>query len=136
MKRNTEMDVDTSKVLIIAEAGVNHNGDIKIARKLIDAAKESGADIVKFQPAKLESLVSKSAQMAEYQKKNISMVKSQKEMLKDIILPFEGFSELAQYCDVRGITFLSTPFDIDSIRFLDNLVKISHIPSGEITNNP
>ncbi len=136
MKRNTEMDVDTSKVLIIAEAGVNHNGDIKIARKLIDAAKESGADIVKFQTAKLESLVSKSAQMAEYQKKNISMVKSQKEMLKDIILPFEGFSELAQYCDVRGITFLSTPFDIDSIRFLDNLVKIWKIPSGEITNYP
>ncbi|MDE7131164.1 MAG: N-acetylneuraminate synthase [Lachnospiraceae bacterium] len=130
------MDVDTSKVLIIAEAGVNHNGDIKIARKLIDAAKESGADIVKFQTAKLESLVSKSAQMAEYQKKNISMVKSQKEMLKDIILPFEGFSELAQYCDVRGITFLSTPFDIDSIRFLDNLVKIWKIPSGEITNYP
>ena len=132
----SEEEVDTSKVLIIAEAGVNHNGDIKVARELIDAAKESGADIVKFQTAKLESLVSESAQMAEYQKKNINMVKSQKEMLRDLILPFEDFSELAQYCEVQGITFLSTPFDIDSIRFLDNLVKIWKIPSGEITNYP
>lgn len=132
----SEEEVDTSKVLIIAEAGVNHNGDIKVARELIDAAKESGADIVKFQTAKLESLVSESAQMAEYQKKNINMVKSQKEMLRDLILPFEDFLELAQYCEDRGITFLSTPFDIDSIRFLDNLVKIWKIPSGEITNYP
>lgn len=132
----SEEELDTSRVLIIAEAGVNHNGDIKIARELIDAAKESGADIVKFQTAKLESLVSESAQMAEYQKKNINMVKSQKEMLRDLILPFEDFLELAQYCEDRGITFLSTPFDIDSIRFLDNLVKIWKIPSGEITNYP
>lgn len=132
----SEEELDTSRVLIIAEAGVNHNGDIKIARELIDAAKESGADIVKFQTAKLESLVSESAQMAEYQKKNINMVKSQKEMLRDLILPFEDFSELAQYCEDREITFLSTPFDIDSILFLDNLVKIWKIPSGEITNYP
>lgn len=136
MKRNTEIDTDTSKILIIAEAGVNHNGSLELAKKLIDAAKESGADIVKFQTAKLESLVSKSAPMAEYQKKNMQTDKSQREMLKDLILPFEDFLELDRYCKVRGITFLSTPFDIDSIHFLDSLVEIWKVPSGEITNYP
>lgn len=129
-------DMDADKVLIIAEAGVNHNGSVELAKKLIDAAKESGADIVKFQTAKLESLVSKSAPMAEYQKKNMQMDKSQKEMLKDLILPFDDFLELARYCKVRGITFLSTPFDIESIHFLDNLVGLWKVPSGEITNYP
>lgn len=132
----TEMNVDTNKVLIIAEAGVNHNGDIEIAKKLIDTAKESGADIVKFQTAKLESLVSRSAPMAEYQKKNMQTDKSQREMLKDLILPFDSFLELARYCEIRGIAFLSTPFDIESIHFLDNLVELWKIPSGEITNYP
>lgn len=128
--------MDADKVLIIAEAGVNHNGDLELAKKLIDAAKESGADIVKFQTAKLESLVSKSAPMAEYQKKNMQMNKSQREMLKDLILPFDNFLELAQYCERQGIAFLSTPFDIDSIHFLDDLVKVWKVPSGEITNYP
>ncbi len=130
------MNMDANKVLIIAEAGVNHNGSLELAKKLIDAAKESGANIVKFQTAKLESLVSKSAPMAEYQKKNMQMDKSQREMLKDLILPFDSFLELARYCESRKITFLSTPFDIDSIRFLDNLVKVWKVPSGEITNYP
>ena len=128
--------MDADKVLIIAEAGVNHNGSLELAKKLIDEAKESGADIVKFQTAKLESLVSKSAPMAEYQKKNMQMDKSQREMLKDLILPFDSFLELARYCESREITFLSTPFDIDSIHFLDNLVKVWKVPSGEITNYP
>lgn len=132
----TEMNTDTNRVLIIAEAGVNHNGDIEIAKKLIDAAKESGADFVKFQTAKLESLVSRSAPMAEYQKQNMQTDKSQKEMLKDLLLPFDSFLALARYCEIRGIAFLSTPFDIDSIHFLDNLVEIWKIPSGEITNYP
>lgn len=124
------------KVLIIAEAGVNHNGDIGTAKKLVDAAKESGADIVKFQTAKLEALVSKAAPMAEYQKKNIGKEESQIEMLRKLLLSFDDFVELAKYCEHQGIQFLSTPFDIESIYFLNDLVKIWKIPSGEITNMP
>lgn len=124
------------RVLIIAEAGVNHNGDIKIAKKLVDAAKESGADIVKFQTAKLESLVSKAAPMAEYQKRNIGKDGSQIEMLRKLLLSYDEFLELAEYCGHQGIQFLSTPFDIESIHFLDDLVEVWKIPSGEITNLP
>ncbi|MCR5482402.1 MAG: N-acetylneuraminate synthase [Clostridia bacterium] len=124
------------KVLIIAEIGVNHNGNIDIAKKLIDAAKESGADIVKFQTAKLDSLVSNNADMADYQKRNIGAEKSQKEMLRELLLPFEDFRELADYCHETGIRFLSTPFDVESVRFLNNLQGIWKIPSGEITNYP
>lgn len=124
------------KVLIIAEAGVNHNGDPETAIKLIEAAKESGADIVKFQTAKLESLVSKSAPMAEYQIKNLGTERSQKDMLKDLILPYEAYYELARYCEQFGIQFLSTPFDIESVHFLNDLVELWKIPSGEITNYP
>ena len=125
-----------NKVLIIAEAGVNHNGDLQLAKKLIDKAKESGADIVKFQTAKLDSLVSESATMAEYQKKNIGKEESQKDMLRKLLLPFEDFIELSKYCQQVGIKFLSTPFDIESIRFLNPLQNIWKIPSGEITNYP
>lgn len=124
------------KVLIIAEAGVNHNGDIDLAKKLIDAAKESGADIVKFQTANLDSLVSGDAPMAEYQKRNAGGNGTQREMLKNLLLPYDAFKELSLYCNEKEIEFLSTPFDIDSIYFLDNLVKIWKIPSGEITNLP
>lgn len=124
------------KVLIIAEAGVNHNGSITIARKLIDAAKECGADIVKFQTMKTELLVSKYASMAEYQKKNIGKEESQKEMLDKLILSYDEFHELAEYCKRKKIGFLSTPFDIDSIHFLNDLQDIWKIPSGEITNYP
>lgn len=128
--------MNTNRVLIIAEIGVNHNGDFNTAKKLIDKAKECGADIVKFQTAKLDSLVSKCANMAEYQKQNIGEEKSQKEMLRELLLSFEEFQELAEYCNEIGITFLSTPFDIESICFLDPLQQIWKVPSGEITNYP
>lgn len=124
------------KVLIIAEAGVNHNGNIDLAKKLIIAAHDSGADIVKFQTAKLNSLVSRGAQMAEYQKENTGKDESQREMLSKLLLKFEDFIELADYCKRIGIQFLSTPFDLDSIQFLNDLVPFWKVPSGEITNYP
>jgi len=122
--------------LIIAEAGVNHNGSLNLAKELTVKAKECGADIVKFQTAKLNSLVSKMAPMAEYQKENTGVVESQKDMLSKLLLPFEDFIYLAEYCKETGIQFLSTPFDIDSIHFLNDLQDIWKIPSGEITNYP
>ena len=125
-----------SRTLIIAEAGVNHNGSLDMAKKLVDEAKACGADIVKFQTARLDSLVSKSAHMADYQKKNIGTEESQKDMLKKLLLDFGEFSELADYCKMVGIMFLSTPFDIESIHFLDSMQDIWKIPSGEITNYP
>lgn len=126
-----------NKVLIIAEAGVNHNGDLLIAKKLAQTAKDCGADIVKFQTAKLQSLVSKYAGMAEYQKENIGQEMSQQEMLKKLLLTFDEFVELADYCSKIGIQFLSTPFDIESVAFLQGLgCEIWKIPSGEITNLP
>lgn len=124
------------KTLIIAEAGVNHNGSFEIAKQLVDAAKESGADIVKFQTARLDSLVSKFAEMAEYQKNNIGKTESQKKMLGKLLLKFEDFTKLAQYCKEKDIQFLSTPFDLESIDFLNSLVPFWKIPSGEITNYP
>lgn len=125
------------KVLIIAEAGVNHNGSLETAKKLALAAKKAGADIVKYQTANLTSLVSKHAEMAEYQKKNIGNTRSQKEMLKDLLLSFDEFIELANYCKEIGIQFLSTPFDLESIDFLESVgVDFWKIPSGEITNYP
>lgn len=125
-----------AKVLIIAEAGVNHNGDINLARQLVDKAKEAGADIIKFQTFKLDSIVSKFAEMADYQKDNIGIVESQKEMLKKITLPYEAFLELYKYCNKKEIQFLSTPFDIGSIHFLNDMVPFWKIPSGEVTNYP
>ena len=114
--------------LIIAEAGVNHNGNLDIAKQLVLHAKRCGADIVKFQTAKLDALVSKQAQMADYQRKNIGKEESQKEMLRKLLLPYEAFIELADYCKSVGIQFLSTPFDIESIRFLDDKQDIWKIP--------
>lgn len=126
-----------SRTVVIAEAGVNHNGDLEIAKQMVKAAKECGADIVKFQTAKLESLVSKSAPMAEYQKENTGRTESQMDMLKKLLLPFDDFGLLARYCEEVGIQFLSTPFDIDSVDFLASLgCKLWKIPSGEITNLP
>lgn len=124
------------KILIIAEAGVNHNGDIDMAKEMIRVAKDAGADIVKFQTSNLDSLVAKSAKMAEYQKENTGQDIPQKEMLKKITLPFEDFVVLKDYCDEVGIRFLSTPFCLDSVRFLDGLQDLWKIPSGEITNYP
>ena len=125
-----------SRTLIIAEAGVNHNGSLEIAKQLVRAAKECGADIVKFQTAKLDSLVSKHAEMADYQKKNIGKEESQKDMLRKLLLNYEDFLELADYCKKIGIMFLSTPFDIESIHFLNPMQDIWKVPSGEITNYP
>lgn len=131
------MEIPDNKTLIIAEAGVNHNGSPELAKKLVDVAKLSGADVVKFQTAKADALVSKNAQMAGYQKENTGRDESQKEMLQKLLLPFEAFEELAVYCEDRGIRFLSTPFDEESIAFLNHLgCAFWKIPSGEITNYP
>jgi N-acetylneuraminate synthase len=128
------------KVLIIAEAGVNHNGDIELAKKMIDAAYEAKADIVKFQTFKADKLVSRNAKMAEYQIKNInsdSSDNSQYKMLKKLELDEEDHIILMNYCKSKGIEFLSTSFDDESIDLLRKLkIKIWKIPSGELTNKP
>lgn len=124
------------RTLVIAEAGVNHNGSLEMAKKLVDVAHECGADVVKFQTAKLDSLVSKTACMADYQKHNIGVEESQKDMLQKLLLDFQDFIELNEYCKKVGIMFLSTPFDIESIHFLNDMQDIWKIPSGEITNYP
>lgn len=125
------------RTLIIAEAGVNHNGSLKIAKKLALSAKEAGADIVKYQTFNPDALSSKYAEMAQYQKKNMGQTKSQKEMLSRLTLTHDEFIQLARFCDEIGIKFLSTPFDIQSIDFLNELgCDIWKIPSGEITNYP
>lgn len=126
-----------SKVIIIAEAGVNHNGDLKLAKKMVGLAKEAGADIIKFQTGIPEEIVSRYAEKAEYQKKNTGNHAGQLEMLKKIMLSYEEFDELYNFCRLSGITFLSTPFDIDSIKFLSDFdMPFWKIPSGEVTNYP
>ena len=125
--------------LIIAEAGVNHNGSIGIARQLVDKAVEAGVDIIKFQTFKSEKLVSKSARQAEYQKKNIGTKSddSQLSMLKKLELSEQDHVELMAYCKQKGIKFFSTAFDMDSIDYLHSLnMGLWKIPSGEITNYP
>jgi N,N'-diacetyllegionaminate synthase len=124
-------------VFIIAEAGVNHNGSIKLAKELIDVAVESGADAVKFQTFKAENLVSKTAEKADYQKKTTDTSESQFDMIKKLELDISTHKELLTYCQEKGIMFLSTPFDHDSINLLTDLgLQIFKIPSGEITNLP
>ena len=123
-------------VYIIAEAGVNHNGSFELACRLADAAKEAGADCVKYQTFKSENLVSKDAQKAEYQKKTTGD-SSQQDMLKMLELSYDSFVRLKEYCDKIGICFLSTPFDFESIDFLKSLdMPFWKIPSGEVTNYP
>ncbi len=122
--------------LIIAEAGVNHNGELSNAIKLIDEAKRAGADIVKFQTFEADKLASKNAEMAIYQKENLGTDQSQRTMLQKLMLKQEEYRILADHCRMVGIEFLSTPFDISSIHFLDGIVNIWKIPSGEITNYP
>jgi len=126
------------RVLIIAEAGVNHNGSMVLAKKLIDAAIYSGADYVKFQSFKTEKLVSRCARQADYQLRNIiDTDNSQYSMLKKLELSPEQHFELISYCNDNGIKFFSTAFDIDSINFLAKLkLGLWKIPSGEITNYP
>lgn len=124
------------RILIIAEAGVNHNGSPETARRLADAAKAAGADFIKFQTFKAEKLVAHGAQKAEYQK-NTTGGGSQEEMLKKLELSYDDFAALKEYCDRIGIRFLSTPFDPESIDFLDTLeMPFWKIPSGEVTNYP
>jgi len=122
------------KTLIIAEAGVNHNGDINIAKKLIDAASDAGADYVKFQTFKAENLVQRKAKKAIYQTVNTGNTDSQFEMLKKLELTYEKHAVLIDYCKSKSIKFLSTAFDFESIEFLKNKIDFYKIPSGEITN--
>ena len=125
------------RTIIIAEAGVNHNGSLDTALKMIDAAKEAGADIVKFQTAKPEKVISRYADKAEYQKETTGAEESQLEMCKRIHLRFDDYKVLKSYCEKVGIQFLSTPFDLDSIAFLEELgCSLWKVPSGEITNLP
>lgn len=126
------------KTYIIAEAGVNHNGSFEMAKQLVDVAKEAGVDAVKFQTFKAENLVTKLAKQADYQVENLKEATSQFEMLKKLELSFEEFTALQRYCKDKGIEFLSTPFDYESVDFLlDELrIKTAKIPSGELTNAP
>lgn len=130
--------MNLNKVLIIAEAGVNHNGDLEIAKKLIESAAEAGADYVKFQTFKADKLVSKSAKKAVYQQKNSSSSDdTQMSMLKKLEIPDEWYGELVSHAKKQNIAFLSTGFDEESIDFLDTLdVPFFKIPSGELTNKP
>ena len=129
---------EMKKVLIIAEAGVNHNGSIELAKKLVDAAVLAGVDYVKFQSFKAENLVSKDAKKAEYQQINMADGDdSQFTMLKKLELSPEQHIELIAYCNEKGIKFFSTAFDLESIDFLASLkLGLWKIPSGEITNYP
>ena len=121
---------------IIAEAGVNHNGSLKLAKKLVDVAKEASADAVKFQTFKAEKIVTKNAEMVNYQKRNIGKKESQLEMLKKLELGNEDFIELKKYCDKKNIIFLSTPHTEDAVDFLESLVPVYKIGSGDLTNLP
>lgn len=124
-------------VLIIAEAGVNHNGNLDLALKMVDEAKRAGADIVKFQTAIPEKVISKYADKAEYQKKTTGNEESQLEMCKRIHLKLSDYDIIKKYCEEVGIEFLSTPFDLESINYLEKLgMRLWKIPSGEITNLP
>ena len=125
------------KTIIIAEAGVNHNGNYEMALKMIDEAKAAGADYVKFQTAKPELVISTFAPKAEYQKETTGNGESQLEMCKAIHLPLTDYKPLKEYCDKVGIGFMSTPFDLVSIDVLEPLdMDYYKIPSGEITNLP
>lgn len=126
-----------SKVVIIAEAGVNHNGSLEMACRLADEAKHAGADYVKFQTGIPENVISVRAEQAEYQKHNTGTSESQLDMVRKIMLRPDDFKPLKEYCDSIGIRFLSTPFDLDSIDILKPLeMDLWKIPSGEITNLP
>jgi N-acetylneuraminate synthase len=126
------------RTIIIAEAGVNHNGDIEQALKLVDAASDAGADFVKFQTFRAEKIVTLDAPKADYQKKTTSTSKSQFEMLKKLELTLDDHHTIKSHCKKREIGFLSTPFDSDSVDFLVNKMnlKLLKVPSGEITNGP
>lgn len=123
-------------IIVIAEAGVNHNGSVRLAKQMAAAAKEAGADYVKYQTFEPKKLVSKFAGKAQYQKAS-GEEESQLQMLEKLALGREDFIELKQYCDTLGIGFLSTPFDLGSIDFLETLdMDFWKLPSGEVTNYP
>ncbi|MCB7480626.1 N-acetylneuraminate synthase [Christiangramia sediminis] len=126
-----------NQVLIIAEAGVNHNGNLETAKELVDKASIAGADFVKFQTFKASGLVTKSAERAAYQNYNTENSDSQYEMLKKLELSEDAHNILIEYCKSKGIKFLSTGFDLDTLEFLNKLnIELFKIPSGEITNLP
>jgi Sialic acid synthase len=124
------------KTIIIAEAGVNHNGKLTNALKLVDVASKSGADIIKFQTFKAENLVTKKAKKAKYQIKNTNIIETQYKMLKKIELKRDYHFKIIKYCKKKKIKFLSTGFDIEDIKFLISECKLDiiKVPSGEITN--
>ena len=125
------------KTLIIAEAGVNHNGDLELAKKLVEVAAQAGADLVKFQTFKADRLVTAAAQKAPYQEASTGAGESQYEMLRRLELSDEAHHVLLEHCRALGIGFLSTGFDIESVDFLVSLgVRLFKVPSGEITNLP
>ena len=125
------------KVCIIAEAGVNHNGDIVTAKKMVEVAQKAGVDYIKFQTFMPEKLVSRYAEKAEYQKETTDAAESQLDMLRKLSLSEDEFVSLKKYCNEVGIGFISTPFDLESIDFLEKLdIDFWKIPSGEITNLP
>lgn len=125
------------RIFIIAEAGVNHNGDVQTAKKLIDVAAKAGADAVKFQTFRTENLVCRNAEKAAYQMETTSAEESQFDMLKKLELTPDMHRELIDFCHEKNIMFLSTPFDLDSLYYLvDCGLAVIKIPSGEITNYP
>ena len=132
------MSKKINPIFIIAEAGVNHNGQLDLALRLCDAAKEAGVDAVKFQTWKTENIVTKTADLASYQEKNIqNSGETQFEMLKKLELAYDNFKLIKEYCDKIGITFLSTPDDEESLLFLMNLgIDFIKVGSGEINNIP
>lgn len=143
MKAVMKIDIFSKKIgddepcFIIAEAGVNHNGDVNLAKKLIDAAKAAGADAVKFQTFHTDNMVTITAEKAEYQKNTTSSDETQYHMIKKLELHDDVFQELSEYAERRNILFFSTPFDEESVDLLFNIgVPVFKIPSGEITNFP
>jgi N-acetylneuraminate synthase len=127
-----------SRVTVIAEAGVNHNGSLDLALRLVDAAAEAGADVVKFQTFRADALAARSAPKADYQKRTTGAEQSQYEMLKALELSHAAHARLVEHCAARGIEFLSTPFDLDSLTYLTDELGLARIKvgSGDMTNAP
>lgn len=131
------MPIENNRCLIIAEAGVNHNGSVDLAHRLVDAAADAGADVVKFQTFRASSLVSRSAPKAAYQTRQTGAEESQLEMLKALELSESAHHELLRHCADRGVEFMSSPFDAESLNFLISLgVRRIKLGSGELTNAP
>lgn len=126
-----------SAIKIIAEAGVNHNGSVELAKNLVDAARHAGADFIKFQTFTADSHIAPDASCAEYQSRNIGKGQTMLEMVRQLELSFDSFAEIKEYCDAHKISFISTPYDRESVNFLATLdVPFFKIPSGELTNAP